>query len=98
MTDLREELFEGGKAQFPDLSPRTMMSQLSQLRLGYNYGVSIHPEYSGRKAKEVNGVYNWLPAEETVLEDYRLPKKETVGPIEMIGSDGSVWAGSRIVG
>jgi len=95
----REELFEGGKAQFPDLSPRTMMSQLSQLRLGYNYGVSIHPEYSGRKAKEVNGVYNWLPAEETVLEDYRLSKKEkTVGPIEMIGSDGRVWAGVRMVG
>ena len=94
----REELFEGGKKNFPDLSPKTMMSQLSQLRLGYDYGVSIHPEYSGRKAKEENGVYTWLPAEETKLEDYRIAKKEkTVGGIEMIGSDGRVWAGVQKV-
>jgi hypothetical protein len=93
----REELFEGGKKNFPDLSPKTLMSQLSQLRLGYDYGVSIHPEYSGRKATEINGVYTWLPAEETKLEDYRIAKK-TVGPIEMIGTDGRVWAGSKVVG
>ena len=93
----REELFDGGKKNFPDLSPKTMMSQLSQLRLGYDYGVSIHPEYSGRKATEINGVYTWLPAEETKLEDYRTTKK-TVGPIEMIGTDGRVWAGSKMVG
>jgi hypothetical protein len=95
----REELFEGGKENFPDLSPKTMMSQMSQLRLGYDYGVSIHPEYSGRKASEINGVYTWLPAEETKLEDYRIAKKEkTVGGIEMIGSDGRVWAGVQKVG
>lgn len=102
----REELRQVGLEMFPELNPKTIMGQLSQLRIGYDYGRTagklqkrFFAEYGGRKGVEINGVYKFFePAE----EDYRKPQEakteKTVGPIEMIGSDGRVWAGTQMVG
>jgi len=102
----REELRQVGLEMFPELNPKTIMGQLSQLRIGYDYGRTagklqkrFFTEYGGRKGVEINGVYKFFePAE----EDYRKPQEakieKTVGPIEMIGSDGRVWAGTQMVG
>lgn len=89
----REELLKKAQEVSPDLLGHTVRGQMSLLRRGING--KAQNEYAGRFAKEVNGMFVWAeePQPSRVSED----KGKIAGPIEMIGSDGRVWAGRKWV-
>ena len=87
----REELLQKAREVSPDLQSHTIRGQMSLLRRGINGKAQI--EYAGRLAREINGMFVWAEEAQPLNRD-----QKSAGPIEMIGTDGRVWAGSRMVG
>jgi hypothetical protein len=55
----REDLITQAKEKFPDLSQGTFLKQMWYLRNGKDDKKTIWPEYKGRKAVEINGMFVW---------------------------------------